>query len=52
MTDLPATERTLNDVLEELNDLQLTFVLHRMNCRFDTEAAELAGCHPKTKQYV
>ena len=43
-----STERTLDEVLDELNDLQLKFVLARVNARFDHQAAQAAGIHGKT----
>ena len=42
------TERTLDDVLAELNPLQLAFVKARAVMRFDKHAADEAGCHEKT----
>jgi alkylhydroperoxidase/carboxymuconolactone decarboxylase family protein YurZ len=43
-----STERTLDQVLAELNDLQLSFVIARVNTRFDREAAAIVNCHEKT----
>ncbi len=48
MTISSNTERTLATVLSELNELQLKFVMYRINTNTDTAAAKLAGIHSKT----
>ena len=42
------TERTVDDVMAELNDNQRKFVLARLNTRFDRDATEQCGLHEKT----
>jgi hypothetical protein len=42
------TERALDEVLAELNQLQLRYVVARVTARFDKDAAKQVGVHPSS----